>query len=641
MPDTEKTLSILLKYGVDEASAGKIAADMRKITGEADKVKRAAEQSRRAWMQMAESGEKLTSIGLRVGAVGAAILGPITLAANQYVKTVGLASEKSRLWIDAQHEIEDSTLRIGKVGAETLLPYMEKAADLAESVAGLIESNPDIIKAAVIGGTVLAGGGAALSTIGVIMNSVGKLGALLGLGKAAAGAAGGAAGAAGAAGGLTALGVGGAALGGVGLGGIVYDFLAKNFGVGGGTRLSQFATVGAFGIGNIFGKGQEWAKSVGMATGAFDQAAEAAERAAAATRKTAQAETDIQAEKGLGSYIAYIKQKSKADKDFERDSQKIASDTGKSLTKLEKDYGAERTKALGDFDRSRLRQLRDFGKTEAASEASYYGERTKRAAQYGVEELRSEEDHQRAMQRLSQSHAKTMRDAIASNDAKAAFEEMQSYEEQRGQAEQDYQVEVQRRSEDRALELSENEAQFKAERAQRLEDFAQQQRDEKEDFDRSQNEKAAQYTAQKQAIVDAGVEQLAALKSGYGDQKTAQRAAFTEQLNSLGIYLGDEKKLRDQYYDDMLRSFKAFMQSGGIVPKTSVGMGDLRAVEREQAAAEMRGGAVSGLSGGSSLNFSPSYTGMGEQDRAWYTSAARQQAEEVLLQFMRASKRNH
>lgn len=640
MPDNEKELRVILRYGVDEATANKIVGDMRKVSGESKKVEQAAEQSRRAWMRMAESGEKLTSIGLRMGVIGGALLGSVTLAANKYVSSVGLASDSSRRWIDAQHEIEDSTLRIGKVGAETLIPYMEKAADLAKSVAGLIESNPDIIKAAVIGGTILAGGSTALTTIGTLMNSVGKLGALLGVGKAATGAAG--AGAAGAgAGGLTALGVGGAALGGVGLGGIVYDFLAKNFGVGGGTRLSQFATVGAYGVGSIFGKGQEWAKSVGMATGAFDHAAEAAEKAARATAKATMSESSIQAEKGLGTYVAFRKQQATMDANYQKEVTRITDNTGKALVKAEQAYGKERSKALGDFNRIRTKEIQDFYKSEQEQEDAGRKDRLTQAARFGKDILRAEQDHQLAQLRMSQDHAKTMRNAIANNDARAAFEEMENYNEQRDRAEQDYQIETRRKSEDYAEQITDEDAQKRDERDRRLAEFKQKQVEDKAEFDRQQKEREDNYDAQVEEIKAGGKDQLDALNSNYKDQKDAQKAAFTEQLNALGIYLGDEKKLRDQYYSDMLNSFKSFMQSGGILPKTTVGMGDLRVAEREQAAAEMRGGSTSGLSGGSNLHFAPSYTGMGEQDREWYNQAARRQAEDVLLQFMRASRRTH
>jgi len=643
MPDNKKELEILLRFGVDEATANKIVGDMRKVSAESKKVEQSAEASRRAWMRMAEQGEKLASIGLRIGAIGGALLGPITLAANQYVKSVGMASDESRRWIDAQKEIEDSTLRIGKVSAETLIPYMEKAAELARSVAGMIESNPDIIKAAVIGGTVLAGGGAALSTVGALVNSIGKLGALLGVGKAAAGTAGaagaGATGAGAAAGGagLSALGVAGSALGGVAAGGLIYDWLAKNLGLGGGTRLSQFATVGAKGIGDIFGKGDEWALAVGKATGAFDQAAEAAEKAAAAVEKAGKSEQDIQAEKGLGTYVAFRKAQATADANYQKDVTRINDNTGKALVKAEQAYGRERSKALGDFNRIRVKEIQDFYKSEKETEESDRKDRLKQAARFGKDVERNEQDHQLAMARMAQDHAKTMRSAIANNDARAAFEEIQNYNEQRDRAEHDHQIEVGRTNADYAEQITEENAQKQGERNRRLADFQARQNDAKVEFDRQQKERKADYDAQVAEIKAAGKDQLSALNASRSEQKAAQAAAFTEQLNALGIYLGNEKQLRDQYYADMLSSFKSFMQGGGVARPgvgPGVGMGDL--LVREQ---EIQGGARSGLSGGANLNFAPSYTGMGEQDRSWYTQVARQQAEQVVLQLAQSVRR--
>jgi hypothetical protein len=49
---------------------------------------------------------------------------------------------------------------------------------------------------------------------------------------------------------------------------------------------------------------------------------------------------------------------------------------------------------------------------------------------------------------------------------------------------------------------------------------------------------------------------------------------------------------------------------------------------------------VSGAFGGSQvLHFAPTFNGMGAEDKAWYEKKAREQAESVLIDFVRSAKR--
>lgn len=483
------------------------------------------------------------------------------------------------------------------------------------------------------------------------MNTVGKLGALLGVGKVAAGVAG-----AGVVGGA---GAGAGAAAGIGALPIVGGLLA-----GAGTAIG-LGRAGQAGIGAIMGQENLRAYQQGMldlvgklpvvgtalqdvgakfanlvqGTNLLGKTAQAtAEELAAATKKVTQSAFDIDAEKGLNTYIAFRKQEAAADKAYQKAIAQTNDMTGKALVKAEQAYGKERTKALADFNVSRVRAIRDFDQDQAKTDATAYEDRLKRAKSYGVEIERGEQDHQRTMARMSEDHAKTMRDAIASNDARAAFEEIQNYETERTRAEEDYQTELQRKGTDFAQEVADSEAQRKVDHDERLADFAQRQKDGQEDFDRQQKERKDQYGEQVKEIKDSGKEQVDALTAAYDDQKTAQRAAFTEQLNALHIYLGDEKKVRDLYYADMLSSFKSYMTGVGnlsTVNPRRVGMGDVHQAERESAMAGM----ASGASGGATLNFQPTYQGMGQQDRSWYNEVARQQAQQVVAQMVQDVRR--
>lgn len=183
----------------------------------------------------------------------------------------GLARELGLAFKDVGQFLKDSTPAIREFvkGLTDILKWYNSLPDDLKKF--LFKG---FVSGAVAGPALLGVGNAVSGAANMFKLLGGGLGAFgAGAGAAGAGSGAGAAGAAGVAGGagLGILGFAGSALAGIPAGLLAYDWLAKNFGLGGGTRLNQFATVGAYGLGSIFGQntGLAAAGAVGRATGAM------------------------------------------------------------------------------------------------------------------------------------------------------------------------------------------------------------------------------------------------------------------------------------------------------------------------------------------------------------------------------------
>lgn len=509
--DQNKTIQLLLKFGLDQeskvtktaADLGDLAKKFEKLQSEADSARKAikdaltqdkpadelrqklvsinkemsqtaakaVELQRRISSARWESieklgtnlqnvGDKIGQIGSTMGAIGAVGFGAILTAAQNFVNNAPL-DEVSQRWLSSQNEMEQSFLRIGRVAADELLPLMEKFADMAEGTAEFVEKNPELIKALVgiTGG--LAVGGAAIQGVSTIAK-VGGIGAdLLGkAGGALAGAGGAGAAGAGAAAGGGALAIGGVALAGLGLGLGGYEALAqsqtgKNAGL---ANLGQYASVAAYGAGKLFDEetAQRWFQAMGEMTGVIEKQADAAQDYS----------KNIVTKDMLSAFDAW----EKASKDieaFEKESAAARED-------IVAQAGAQRVEIERRFEESRTKTTESYLLARTEAENDYYRSRSDVARRYGVEVQRAEQDHQRRMRQLQDSHNQRLQGLVDDRDAFGIMREIGSYESQRREEEQSHQIEMRRKSEDFAAELALMERNFQVQQERRAQQYERQ-----------------------------------------------------------------------------------------------------------------------------------------------------------------------
>jgi hypothetical protein len=266
-----------------------------------------AENVAKAMQKWRQGAQILADTSQTLAGIGAIITGSILQSINAYVQNANKADSVSRRWLASTASIAESNQRIGRVAAQTVLPVLEKAADVAEKAARFAERNPQVISAALKIGTaitVLGAVGMAVSRGIRIYTDVAELASHLVAAKlqkeAAAqqlAAAGIQAKATGArvggmaltgAGGVTAASLGAAVtpltvLGGLGAGIAGYEALARsNFGQKIGLEANASAkglSILAYGLGTLVGKGDEAFKAVAQWTGVMEKATQTAQRA--------------------------------------------------------------------------------------------------------------------------------------------------------------------------------------------------------------------------------------------------------------------------------------------------------------------------------------------------------------------------
>jgi hypothetical protein len=606
----DKELNARLRFtqeGVD-----KTAADVGKLN-------RNLEETRKAAQKAAEQAEKISYIGMRIGATGASLMAPFLLASRTYLQNAGLAEQTSRRWIAATQDFERAQIRVGRVAAQQVLPLLEKAANLSGKIARLAEEHPELVKAALgVGGTLVAAG-AAVAAVGQVAGTIARLQAL-GLfgtgGKLAAAVPG--------------LGYAAAGLGGVGAGILGAQALGYkgDFGQGlgdiarFGTRTFAAIPLGliATGLRDIGAISNDTARSLGQTAAAIGNVGQAAE-------ETGQAAAQEQLNRGqaVKLYAEYQKAAQEADKEYEQARVETVQEFGQRRLESEQDYESRRAEAaldfnqdqaeaLTDFNRSQNRSERDFLQSvaqaeadynrdrgqlmrqimqqEAEAEATYYKERSKRAAEYGIESERAEEDHQRAIARLRQDYQLQQEDAISNRDAIAFLRNQRQYEVQRGRAEEDYQTEQGRRDEDYARQMAELEEAFGEQRAQRQAQAAQQLADQQEQYrlqreqaqagyDQQRDDAQADFEFQRQRQIDhqnamlaelddehrqeldkidqQRVDALAKLDQRHAEEKAKLDQAFSDQLLALDGFLSNSLTKWDAFYATMGRKLDEWM----------------------------------------------------------------------------------
>lgn len=641
----ERVLSAKLKFsgdGIDEMRswladakerANRLEHELKELgqTGP-DALKRteqAARNVRRAFVDLHESGERLSSLGMRIGAVGAAIGGPLILAANQYIQRAGIAESASRRWLAATDRMARSQERVGRVVVEQAGPYLEKLADLAEKAARFAEQHPEAVKAALgIAGSAATLGGAVMAA-GQVVNAIGTVGLLLSklgiVGAAAGGAAKGAGGAA-AAGGF---GILGPILGGLGIGYVGAKALGYQGGVVDAAKdllkfplqiVSSGVGLATAGLRNLGVISDDTAQSVGQVIAAIGNLGETSEEAAQQIDQPATGTAIPQA--AIDTFAAYQRANTLAVQQYEQARNEIIRRYGEDRVSLEADHEQARNRIIDDFreqqnqaaqdfqrsqarlarafDQRRGDQMRDFLRQQIEDEERYYQDRAERIANAGLESRRAEEDHQREMMRIREDYAIQQEDAIAARDAMAFLRNARDYEIRRRREEEDYATEAARRNEDTARTLADMEAAFAKQRAKRQEEFALQLADQQMQYEQQRadaeadyvqgrdrelqehNERLAEMDAEHQERMDKldfqKNQDLQKLNEKWDAERTARDDAFREQLFQLDQALNKEGETRQQYYERMEADYKAWLgrmaaatPPGGGIPRQQGG----------------------------------------------------------------------
>lgn len=448
----------------------------RAVEGAGQKIEGFNRKSK-AWgkaVMLGVTGFTLSMTGVQLQKFGENLLSPI----QKYVEYAGMSSGVSKQWLSVTKDIEQSTIAIGEVLATTMLPVMEKIAEVAREAAKFIKDHPEVAtgigilaggtivlgKMAVFTGQMMAGIAAMTNLMGIIGGS-GLVQGILSFGKAATvGAAGAAtAGAATMAGGL--------------VGGVVgYNLIAEAAGwEKAGTIAGKTLTVLAYQAGKLFGDdvASRWGQSIGVLTNTIEDLGDAATDASGQIilSEAAIQEASKLRENAIQVIQNYRDQETEATEEYYRKQSEII-----------EDYEREAARNVEEYQRTRGQFIEDFYRGEQRSEEAYYRQRLDLIRDFGQEALEAEEDFQKELRRMREDHDERMYDLVADRDALGIVREMRAYERKRREAEEDFNDERARRQAQSAQRIADLERDFAYERARRIEEFQIRLKQQEEDF---------------------------------------------------------------------------------------------------------------------------------------------------------------
>lgn len=525
----------------------KVEEGMGKVEAATKKADEAAKRMQVSYREFRQLGMAFGRIGSELTIMGAALMGPILLAANKYVTIAGQSEAISRKWLEATQSIDESINRIGRVAAQTVLPGLERIAMLAQNFAGFVEKYPQVITAVGEAGGLLVAAGMLFNAAALISRNIYAFGKILDfmqksgiIGQIAAGGGAATAGA----GGLGLLGTVGTVVG-AAAGASLPILIASAVGNALGIKPGQYSPAWfsqQLMPGQVFGQStqtkednflSDLGKLLGSAFGPT-QFIPAITAAAANPTNTKQ----------MQLYQNYEAANLKAEEAFQ----------SKRADMIQK-YSEQAQQAEEQFTSNRIRELQDYARNEAQTESDYYANRMKLARNHGQEMERMEADHQKTMRRLAEDHAQRVRELADSQDALGLLHEIQNYNVERDRQEQDYSDQVAQKNAQFAQELADNEQQYIIERKRREEELVLKMRREDEDFCNQQDQRRRQYN-----------QQLYDLETAFANEQIVRANAFNQQIKDTFDALTQERILRQAFTQAMLNDLNAAIVAAGGQP---------------------------------------------------------------------------
>lgn len=540
-------------------------------------------------MMMGMTGFTLSMTGMALSKLGQGMFLPI----DAFTKSAGETNPVSAEWLRTQKELEQSTIRIGASLAREALPAMKQISAVAGKVAGMIEANPALAKAAVGVGAALSVGGTMLMVVGQVMSSISAMKALMILikesqaataagkvaGTGAAVAGGAAATAAGASGGLLAAIV---ALGAIfqSIPGKIGAELGKK--IGSFQAAQQLLTIGANKLGGALGgpeTARKWTLAIGQLTGAISKA-DAVTRAAAGTFGKAGITREM-----VDAFINYKEEELRAAQQYRQQSQQIREEARRAEAEANRNYTNQRSQINSQFSneeaaasRNHSQQLaaaqRELWQEEARAQADYYRQRSELVADYNEQEVQAEAEHQRRIRQMMEDYNAKIESLADARDALGMLREMQAYERDRQRAEEDFGAERGKRAAELQSRLAEMDQQYQAEKAKRMADaqariaelnaqYAAERSQRAQARTQQLSELDAQHKSEIEQIRRGAKEKQADLTRTYNQETADRKKAFDTQLRDLGAFGEKETRLKQQYYEQQARLLEQYIKGAG------------------------------------------------------------------------------
>lgn len=603
----DRQIPVILKFLLDKGTLEGIKSGTMSIEQGFYKLENTLIRNQNALIDIGKSMKQVEAQSKRMFVGSVAFISGIVAFSNNYIKNLDETNTLTRKWESNSKRVQEAQQRIGKITAQEVLPLYEKAAGIVEDIAGFVESNPQIVKAALNTGLFVAGFSALViatskgikfvadvSYIATVTTqflaskkmedaankqllastqmSGGQIAQQL---RGAFGLAPAAAGAGVAATVATTLAV--IASGAV-IGTVVYDILAKQFGL---TRVNQIATGGAYkagqGIGQVaqqFGMSPEeaerksivFAAIIGKLSGAIDKnsplwinAANSIKKASEIIQSSVSLSGSQYEDQIVRAYTQMQEDELKSTQEYNRDRKNIVEQANNDLVQA----AIRNAKSISAINKSYDNDIRNitgnYMRQSKMAEVAYAKQRADIIQNSSREIQRIEEDSQERLLKMRREHESNMEGFVARRDAFGLKKEVKRYNEQRQEEIANTNKEIGRRRQDLQIRLNDLAQNFAAERAMRAAEYAQALADAKVRRDEQLKLQAEQYKEEQQQIRDNKRKQLAEAQKNFIEEGKQRHNAFVAMVRDLDAALLGEAKRKREYYNLMLQDAEKFL----------------------------------------------------------------------------------
>ena len=549
--------------------------------------------------------------------LGAGIAGGILAEANRYAKEAelaGKATEATREWTRATQELGRARARVDNVLLRESLPLLQQAARVASQVAGFIEKHPEIVRAALNAGVVIAG----LSAVGLAVTKGIKLVADIAyiaavatemaaarlhnqaadkeLAAAAAKNVTNRADDLRGAFGLTGPKAGGGLIAGANsAGGIIALATAL-------LATMSLLAKGLQGLDNVITEiGERTNASSGLIktvirdldivvgtalplvpalknfreaaardipiliqlfnrlTGAADNAASAGSRGSVGGRSAVSERSSVTNTQLADVFAAWVEDDRRLVQEAAANRVRILEDAERQIADITRNYASQRVAINNRFNDQRASIISDYAEDLQRAEQDYARNRAQLIQDAGEEIQRIEEQHQENIRKMTLDHNQSVADLTASRDALGLVKEERRFAQDRAEAERETNREIAQRRRDTAQKLAELAETFALERAQRQQQFQQALAD--NERRRQEELKQAEIAHQEELkrAREAKAQQLRELQEALNAERLRRREVMIAEIRDLDAGLLGERQLKQQYYQLMLQDANAWL----------------------------------------------------------------------------------
>ena len=232
-----------------------------------------------------------------------------------------------------------------------------------------------------------------------------------------------------------------------------------------------------------------------------------------------------------------LKAEAKSNADYTRDSARIRSQLGKSVSDATKSYEEQSRKSEVQDAQERARIIRDGGQ----------------------EIQRIEENLQEKLRKLRLDHEDRLEDLVGSRDALGIDKEQQRYNRERSEEVRQTNIDIRQRREDLGVRLKDQQETFQQERAQRLVDFQERLKELRANAVEQQKELAARHREEISQIRAQRAERIKELDNQLKEERKRRNDYFIDQIRKLDENLIGEAGLRKRRQDEMIKELDLFL----------------------------------------------------------------------------------